>query len=90
MTSYAISDPNRPWITRFSSARLEAVAEALAAQPQIQQQGIYATLDGLPRTLTVTERIELFQAVLKLRPDNETAAAELAGTQQNRDVESEP
>jgi len=68
MTSYVISDPDKPWITLFSSARLEAIADAIAAQPQTPTAGIYATLDGLPRPLSAAERIELFQRVLKLKP----------------------
>ena len=48
MTSYLISDPAKPWLTLFSSSNLQAVAEALAAQPQPDLSGVYATLDGSP------------------------------------------
>jgi hypothetical protein len=59
MTSYLISDPAKPWLTLFSSPDLRAVAEALAAQPQLDLSGIYATLDGKPRSLTDAEHAEL-------------------------------
>jgi predicted RecB family nuclease len=78
MTSYVISDPDKPWITLFSSAQLEAIAEAIAAQPHTSTARIYATLDGLPRPLSAAERIELFQQVLKLNPDDQVATVELA------------
>ena len=81
MTSYVISDPDKPWITLFSSAQLEAIAEAIAAQPQTSTARIYATLDGLPRPLSAAERIELFQRVLKLKPDDQVATVELAAAQ---------
>ena len=81
MTSYVISDPDKPWITLFSSAQLEAIAKAIAAQPQTSTARIYATLDGLPRALNAAERIELFQQVLKLKPDDQLATVELAAAQ---------
>jgi hypothetical protein len=81
MTSYVISDPDKPWITLFSSAQLEAIAEAIAAQPHTSTARIYATLDGLPRPLSVAERIELFQHVLKLKPDDQVATSELVDAQ---------
>jgi len=75
-----ISDPDKPWITLFSSAQLEAIAEAIAASHSVNG-GIYATLDGLPRPLSAAERIELFQRVLKLKPDDQVATVELAAAQ---------
>jgi hypothetical protein len=77
MTSYLISDPGKPWLTLFSSPNLEAVAEAIVAQPRIEPSSIYATLDGKSRSLSVAERITLFECVLELRPDDQQAAAGL-------------
>ena len=81
MTSYVISDPDKPWITLFSSAQLEAIAGAIAAQPETPMAGIYATLDGLPRPLSAAERIELFQLVLRLKPNDQVATVELVAAQ---------
>jgi hypothetical protein len=78
MTSYVISDRGKPWVTIFSSARLDAVAEAIVAQPATLAASIYATIDGLPRSLSAAERIELFERVLELRPGDETATTELS------------
>lgn len=77
MTSYVISDAEKPWLTLFSSPDLEFIAEAVAAQERVTVSSIYATLGGKPRALTARERIELFESVLALRPHDATAEAEL-------------
>lgn len=59
MTSYSISHPAKPWLVLFSSPDLHAIAEALAAQPEVETSGVYATLDGKPRPLTDIENHEL-------------------------------
>lgn len=68
MTSYVISDPAKPWLTLFSSQDLQAVAEALAAQPQPDVSNIYATLDGKPRSLTEAEHRELSGHLTAMSP----------------------
>jgi hypothetical protein len=68
MTSYVISDPDKPWLTLFTSRRLDVLAEAIVAQAQIRPSSIYATLDGKPRSLTDAERTELRARVSELRP----------------------
>jgi hypothetical protein len=78
MTLYLISDPAKPWIALFTSSKLEAVAEAIVAQSEIEPSSIYATLDGKPRSLSAGERIELFERVLELKPGDRLAASELA------------
>jgi hypothetical protein len=78
MTLYLMPDPASPWIALFTSSKLEAVAEAMVAQAEIEPSSIYATLDGKPRSLSVGERIELFERVLELRPGDPLAASELA------------
>jgi hypothetical protein len=75
MSVYVISEPDKPWLTLFTSHRLDVLAEAIAAQPQIKPSSIYATLDGKPRSLTDAERTELCERVLELRPDSSEAAA---------------
>ena len=82
MTSYSISDPDKPWIILFSSPQLETIAEALVAQPQVPASTVYATLDGKPRGLSNAERVELFKRVLELNPDDPAAAAQLTAAQQ--------
>lgn len=77
MTTYSISEPNRPWIVLFTSPDLRAVAEALAAQAEVDPSCIYATLDGKSRSLTNDERIELFERLLDVRPHDPVAVAEL-------------
>jgi hypothetical protein len=52
MTSYSISDPDRPWVVLFSSMSLDALAEAIVAQPNVAPSALFASLDGKPRTLT--------------------------------------
>jgi hypothetical protein len=80
MSPYLISNPAKPWLTLFVSPELEAVAEALAAQPVLEPSSIYAALDGKSRSLTVDDRIELLEHVLELRPHDQQAAADLAAT----------
>jgi hypothetical protein len=75
MTTYVISDPDKPWLTLFTSTRLDFVAEAIAAQSEIKPSSIYASLDGKPRSLTDAERAELRDRVTKLSPDNSYIAA---------------
>ncbi|HEX3615160.1 MAG TPA: hypothetical protein VHU61_01375 [Solirubrobacteraceae bacterium] len=77
MTFYLISDPAKPWLTVFSSSRLEAVAEALAAQSHFEPSSLYASLDGKSRPLDDAERTRLFELVLKLSPDHPAAVAAL-------------
>jgi hypothetical protein len=86
MTSYAVSDPEKPWVMLFCSARLDAIAEALAAQPQISTSAVYATLDGKPRSLTAEERVILLECVLEVRPGNSTAVIELALARREADT----
>jgi hypothetical protein len=85
MTSYVISDPDRPWLTLFTSTRLDVLAEAIAAQTQIRPSSIYATLDGKPRSLTDTERTELRERISELRPDNLESATGLDEALRARD-----
>jgi hypothetical protein len=75
MTSYSIPDPGRPWIMLFSSTSLEALAEALVAQPNVAPSALFASLDGKPRSLTAAERVRLYERVLELRPDDPVASA---------------
>jgi hypothetical protein len=82
MTFYLISDPSKPWIALFSSSNLEAVAEAIVAQSQIEASSIYAALDGKPRSLNAGERTELFERVLELRPGDQLAVGELAAAKE--------
>lgn len=77
MTTYSISEPNRPWVVLFTSPDLGAVAEAVATQPEVDTSCVYATLDGKSRSLSTDERIELFERVLDVRPDDTVAIAEL-------------
>lgn len=77
MTRYSISEPNRPWIVLFTSPDLGAIAEAIAAQVEVDPSCIYATLDGKSRPLSKNERIELFACVLGLRPHDPVAIAEI-------------
>jgi hypothetical protein len=63
MTSYVISDPDKPWLTLFTSTRLDVLAEAIVAQTQIRPSSIYASLDGKPRSLTDAERTELRELI---------------------------
>jgi hypothetical protein len=72
MTSYVIADPDKPWLTLFTSSRLDVLAEAIAAQAQIRPSSIYATLDDKPRSLTDAERTELRARVSELRPGDGT------------------
>lgn len=66
MTSYAITHPAKPWLILFSSPDLDAIAEALAAQPEAETSGVYATLDGKPRPLTDVESDELSRLLRSL------------------------
>jgi hypothetical protein len=81
MTTYSISEPNRPWVVLFTSPDLGAVAEAVAAQAEVDPSCIYATLDGKSRPLSKDERIELFLRVLDVRPHDPVATAELDAAQ---------
>lgn len=72
----------------FSSPSIDAVAEAIVAQPEgASISSLYATLDGKPRSLTALERIELFERVLRLRADDPVAAAELATARRETGLE---
>ena len=51
----------------FSSPDLGAVAEAVAAQVDVDPSSIYATLDGKSRSLSKDKRIDLFARVLDAR-----------------------
>lgn len=77
MNRYSISEPNRPWIVVFTSPDLGVIAEAVAAQGEVDPSCIYATLDGKSRPLSKDERIELFERVLEVRPHDPVAVAEL-------------
>src|SRR5579875_2128003 len=70
MTSYAITDPAKPWLILFSSPDLHAIAEALAAQPEVETSGVYATLDGKPRPLTQVEVGELYRLLAARQPES--------------------
>ena len=50
-------------MTLFSGISLQAVAEALAAQPEPRTDDVYSTLNGHPRALSVKERAELLGLV---------------------------
>ena len=81
MTTYSISEPNRPWVVLFTSPDLGAVAEAVAAQADVDPSCIYAMFDGKSRPLSQDERIVLFERVLDIRPHDPLAAAELDAAQ---------
>lgn len=57
-TTYAICDPERPHVTLFSGT-LEAVAEALAAEPDGAALAVYASDAGFSRSLNAEERRQL-------------------------------
>ena len=75
MTSYSISDPDRPWVVLFNSASLDALAEAMVAQPNVAPSALFASLDGKPRSLTAAEEVRLYERVCELRPDDPVASA---------------
>jgi hypothetical protein len=78
MTTYLISAAGKPWLTVFSSPNLDAVAEAIAAQLELEPSSIYASLDGKPRPLSENERMTLFRRVRELKPDDGAVQAQLA------------
>jgi hypothetical protein len=61
-----IGDAQKPWLTLFSTSNLEALAEALAAQPETDPSTIDATLDRKPRPLTDPEHSELSERLAAL------------------------
>jgi hypothetical protein len=89
MTSYSISDPDRPWVVLFSSMSLDALAEAIVAQPNVAPSALFASLDGKPRTLTAAEQVRLYERVLEFRPDDPVASACLATARRELAAESE-
>lgn len=86
MESYSISATGKPWLVLFSSSSLDAVAEAVAAHPDIEPSSIYVTRDGKPRGLTHTEQLELFGRVLELQPGNSVAMAQLSAIRAARQL----
>jgi hypothetical protein len=89
MTSYSISDPDRPWVVLFSSSSLDALAEAIVAQPEALPTGLFASLDGKPRSLTAAEQVQLYERVLELRPGDPVAVACIALANCQPDAEDE-
>ena len=89
MTRYSISDPDRPWIVLFSSASLDALAEAIVAQPNIAPSALFASLDGKPRPLTAAEQVRLYERVLEFRADDPVATACLTTARQELVAESD-
>jgi hypothetical protein len=57
MVMYVVSTPATPWVALFSSQRLDALAEAMAAQPLPRTLDIYASLDGRSRPLLPKDRV---------------------------------
>jgi hypothetical protein len=86
MHRYSISAPDKPWVVLFSGSDLSAIAEAVAAQPDVDPSSIYASDDGKSRSLTMIEQIELFERVLELRPGDSVTAGRLAAAQLARET----
>jgi hypothetical protein len=89
MTNYSISDPDRPWVMLFSSPSLDALAEAIVAQPNVAPAALFASLDGKPRSLTAAEQVRLYERVLESRPDDRVASACLAIARRDLAAESD-
>jgi len=75
--TYVISDANKPWVMLFQSPRLDAVADAIAAQSPGIGLDIYASLDGHTRPLDAIERIGVYERLVEARPGDATAQAKL-------------
>lgn len=58
----------------FSSPSLDALAEAIVAQPKVTPAALFASLDGKPRSLTAAEQVRLYTRVLEFRPDDPVAS----------------
>lgn len=78
MSQYVIADAKKPWVALFVSSRLEALAEALAAQPTPREVSLYENHAGESASLQPRERIVLFERLAELVPGDEEAAGELA------------
>jgi hypothetical protein len=81
MTSYSISSPEQPWLVLFTGSTLDALAEAVAAQPSVDPSSIYASDDGKPRSLTNEELLHLWRCALELQPESSAISDALAAAE---------
>ena len=73
----------------FSSASLDALAEAIVAQPNVAPSDVFASLDGKPRTLPAAEQVRLYERVLESRPDDPAASVCLAAARRELTAEGD-
>lgn len=78
MTQYVIAATAKPWVMLFASPSLEALAEALAAQPTPREMTVYQNHAGISAPLQPKERVMLYEQLAMLAPGDEEAATELA------------